>query len=89
MDKELENKLDDMMRMVANGFEEAKTELRAEILESKSSLQKSLRAEIHESKEEVLSAIQRTKLESLDRYATNERVDKHEVRIQKLESNIA
>lgn len=74
MEKELENKLDDMMRMVANGFEEVKTELRSEI---------------RESKEEVLQEIQKIKLETLDKFSTNERVDKHEVRIQSLESKTA
>lgn len=62
------------MRMVANGFEEVKTELRSEI---------------RESKEEVLQEIQKIKLETLDKFSTNERVDKHEVRIQSLESKTA
>ncbi len=74
MEKELENKLDDMMRMVANGFEEVKTELRSEI---------------RESKEELRQEIQKMKLDGLDKYATNERVDKQEVRIQTLETKSA
>ncbi len=44
---------------------------------------------IENTKKEILEALSKNKLETVDKYATNERVDKHEVRIQKLEANIA
>lgn len=80
------------MRIVANGFEEVRTEMRDLNAELKAELKaeiKETKQEILETKQEVLTEIQKTKLESLDRYATNERVDKHEIRIQKLETNIS
>ncbi len=44
---------------------------------------------IENTKKEILEALSKNKLEAVDKYATNDRVDKQEVRIQKLEANIA
>lgn len=43
MEKELENKLDEIMRMVANGFEDTKNELKSDFKNELKSLESELK----------------------------------------------
>ena len=75
MDKNLENKLDEMMRTIKVGVDEVhekfdQMDKRFDQVATKQDLQK-------------------FKLEAVDKYATQEKVTDHEIRIQNLESKIA
>lgn len=75
MDKNLENKLDEMMRTIKVGFDEVHEKFD----------QMDKRFDAVATKEDL----QKFKLEAVDKYATLEKVNDHEVRIKKLESKIA
>ncbi len=82
MDKNLENKLDEMMQTIKVGFDEVHGKI--DNIESKVATKEGLL----ELKEELLTEIQKTKLNSLDTFANKEKVNDHEIRITKLEEKL-
>lgn len=83
MDKQLENKLDEMMQTIKVGFDEVHTKI--DHLESRVS---KVEVNLQQTKEEILTEIQKTKLDSLDTYANREKVNDREVRITNLEEKL-
>ena len=91
MDKALEEKLDQINNNVLEikqDLESVKNKLDG-FIDFSNERSTKIEDAIETTKKEIVYEIQKMKLDTGDKYATNERVDKQELRIQKLETKAA
>ena len=101
MDKNLENKLDEIMKTIKVGFDSVDKKIEGvekkiesvdkkleDYIDFSSDRMTKIEDSVERSKKEILSEIQTTKLDSLDRYSDKETVSDHENRITKIEEKV-